>query len=358
MSSQFIRTCLIVSILGASAIVAQPAIAKSESCDTRVNNTHAKLLECVTVDGARSHQAALQAIADANNGIRTSGTPGYDRSVDYAVSVFSTAGYNVTVQPFQFQTFISLSPSVLEQVSPPSTGPIENNIMSYSGSGDVTAAVTALRAPSADPTPGCEAADFAGFPAGNIALISRGACSFAIKATNAFNAGASGVIIYNNTAGVLNGTLGNTFSLNIGVTSVTQAVGQQLAATPGLVMRLKTDTFRGIATTYNVLAESKDGDPDNVVMVGAHLDSVNAGPGIQDNGSGSAAILEVAQQMSKVKPRNKVRFACGARRSLDLVGSTYYVNNLPQTDSRQDHPVSELRHDRLAQPRLLRLRRR
>ena len=68
---------------------------------------------------------------------------------------------------------------------------------------------------------------------GNIALISRGACSFAIKATNAFNAGASGVIIYNNTAGVLNGTLGNTFSLNIGVTSVTQAVGQQLAATRG-----------------------------------------------------------------------------------------------------------------------------
>ena len=93
----------------------------------------------MTVDGARSHQAALQAIADANNGIRTSGTPGYDRSVDYAVSVFSTAGYNVTVQPFQFQTFITLSPSILEQVSPPSTGPIANSIMSYSGSGDVTA---------------------------------------------------------------------------------------------------------------------------------------------------------------------------------------------------------------------------
>ena len=179
-----------------------------------------------------------------------------------------------------------------------------------------------------DAAPGCEAADFSGFPAGNIALISRGTCTFAIKATNAYAAGASGVIIYNNAAGVINGTLGNGFTLNIPVTSVEQTVGQQLAATPGLVMRLKTDTFRGIATTYNVLAESVGGDPNNVVMVGAHLDSVNAGPGIQDNGSGSAAILEVAQQMAKVNPRNKVRFALWGAEESGLVGSTYYVNNL------------------------------
>ena len=187
---------------------------------------------------------------------------------------------------------------MLEQVAPPPAGPVANSILSYSGSGDVTAPVTALAVP-ADPTPGCEAADFAGFPAGHIALISRGACSFAIKATNAYDAGASGVIISNNIPGTLNGTLGNGFTLDIGVTSVTQAVGQQLAATPGLVMRLKTDTFRGIATSYNVLAESRDGDPNNVVMVGAHLDSVNAGPGINDNGSGSAAILETAVQMPR-----------------------------------------------------------
>ena len=267
------------------------------------------MLECVTLEGVRVHQAAFQAIADANNGIRTSGSPGYDVSVDYVVGLLTASGYNVTVQPFDFQTFISLSPSVLEQVSPPPAGPIQNNILSYSGSGDVTAAVTALPAPPTDTTPGCEAADFAGFPAGNIALISRGSCTFAIKATNALSAGAVGVVIYNNIAGDVNGTLGNTFTLDIAVTSVTQAVGQQLAATPGLILRLKTDTFRGIATTYNVLAESRDGDPNNVVMAGAHLDSVNQGPGINDNGSGSAALLETAHQMAKVKPRNKVRFA-------------------------------------------------
>jgi aminopeptidase Y len=303
-------------------------MAQAENCATRDNNTFDKLLQCVTLDGVRVHQAALQAIADANNDHRVSGSAGHDQSVEYVVETLANAGYAVTVQAFQFQTFISQSRTVLEQVSPPPAGPAANSILSYSGSGDVTAAVTALAAPPVDATPGCEAADFAGFPAGNIALISRGGCAFAIKATNAYNAGASGVIIYNNAAGDLNGTLGSGFTLDIGVTSVTQAVGQQLAATPGLVMRLKTDTFRGLATSYNVLAETVLGNPNNVVMLGAHLDSVNAGPGINDNGSGSAAILETALQMARVEPRNKVRFAFWGAEESGLVGSTFYVNSL------------------------------
>ncbi len=140
------------------------------------------------------------------------------------------------------------------------------------------------------------------------------------------------MVIYNNAPGAVNGTLGNAFTLDIPVTSVTQAVGQALAATPGLVLHLKTETFRGIATTSNVLAETPGGDPNNVVMVGAHLDSVNAGPGINDNGSGSSAILETALQMAKVKPRNKVRFAWWGAEEANLVGSTYYVNTLSQAE--------------------------
>jgi aminopeptidase Y len=329
MVGKAIRFAIIVTILGATFALAPVVTAGPVACDFRTNDNFAKLLECVTIAGVREHQAALQAIADANGSTRVSGSPGYDLSVEYAADVFEDAGYNVTIQAFQFQTFVSLSPAILEQVAPPPAGPIPNNIMSYSGSGDVTASVTAL---PVDATPGCEAADFAGFPAGNIALISRGACTFALKATNAYNAGAVGVVIYNNIAGDLNGTLGNTFTLNIPVTGITQAAGQQLAATPGLVLRLKTQTLRGIATTYNVFAESVGGDPNNVVMVGAHLDSVNAGPGINDNGSGSAAILETAQQMAKVKPRNKVRFALWGAEESSLVGSTYYVNNLSDED--------------------------
>ena len=324
MSRKFVRLLIVVSIVAAMFIFASTVLA-NQACENRVNNTFKKLLECVNVDGVREHQAAFQAIADANNGIRTSGTPGYNASAAYVADRMEAAGYYVTVQEFQFQTFIVLSPTVLEQVSPPPAGPIVNNIMSYSGSGDNTAPVSTLSVIT-----GCNASDFAGFPAGHIALISRGACTFALKATNAYNAGASGVVIYNNTTGTLNGTLSNTFTLDISVTSVTQDVGQQLAALVpgGLVMRLKTDTFRGTATTSNVFAETTSGDPNNVVVVGAHLDSVNAGPGINDNGSGSAALLEVAEQMAKVKPRNMVRFAWWGAEESGLVGSTYYVNNL------------------------------
>ncbi len=318
--------------IAATFVVGSGASAAPESCDSRVNNTIDKLLDCVTLEGTREHQAALQAIADANNGTRVSGSPGYDASVDYAVEVFEDAGLDVTVQPFSFQTFITLSPSVLEQVTPPPAGPVTNTIMSYSGSGDVTAAVTALAPPPVDPTPGCEAADFSGFPAGDIALIPRGGCTFAIKATNAAAAGASGVVIYNNTTGSINGTVGDTFALNLPVTSVTQQAGQQFAATPGLVLRLKTETFRGAATTYTVFAETTSGNSDNVVMVGAHLDSVNAGPGINDNGSGTAAILEVAQNLATSPVKNRVRFALWGAEESGLIGSTRYVNGLPAAE--------------------------
>jgi aminopeptidase Y len=304
------------------------ASAGPAACDNRVNNTWQKLLECVTLEGVREHQAAFQSIADDNGGTRASGSEGYDDSADYVVERMEAAGYNVSVQEFQFQTFISLSPSVLEQVAPPPGGPIANTIMEYSGSGDVTADVTALPAPPADATPGCEPADFAGFPAGNIALIRRGACTFALKATNAYNAGAAGAVIYNNIPGPLNGTLGNGFTLDFPVTAVIQSVGQGLAGTAGLRLHLRTETFRGIATTTNVFAETPAGDSDNVVMVGAHLDSVDDGPGVNDNGSGSAALLEIAEQMAKVKPRYQVRFAWWGAEEASLVGSTYYVNSL------------------------------
>ncbi|HEY9494024.1 MAG TPA: M28 family metallopeptidase [Intrasporangium sp.] len=315
---------------GGGTAAAVSAAAASPSCETRNNNTVSNLLECVTLDGVREHQATFQQIADDNNGTRASGTPGFDASADYVVETMEAAGWNVSVQDFTFQTFENLSPAVLQRVAPPPTATLESTIMSYSGSGDVTAPVTAL--PAADATPGCEASDFAGFTAGNIALISRGACAFGIKATNAFNAGAVGVVIYNNIPGELAGTLGNTFTLDIPVVGITQALGQELAATTGLELRLKTETVREMATTSNVLAELPGKNAGNVVMAGAHLDSVSDGPGINDNGSGSAALLELGQQLAKVKPQNTIRLAWWGAEEANLVGSTYYVTNLPEEE--------------------------
>jgi Zn-dependent M28 family amino/carboxypeptidase len=303
---------------------------RDKTCKDRNNNSFKKLLTCVTLDGVRTHQAKLRDIALANNGTRVAGTKGFDQSADYAEKVFKDAGYNVTRQALAFQSFIELPGTCLSQVAPTPTAAIETNLLSYSGSDSVTATVSAL------PTvTGCGTADFAGFTAGNIALISRGSCSFAIKASNAQAAGASAVVIYNNAAGELNGTLGAEFTQTIAVTSVLQTVGQQLAAIPNLKLSIVASTVRGTATTTNIIAESKEGDANNVVMVGAHLDSVDAGGGINDNGSGSAAILEVAKQLGKVKPRNKLRFTLWSAEESGLVGSRKYVELLSDTDKQK-----------------------
>ena len=330
-------------------VAAMSASAASPACEPRTNNSMSNLLECVTVEGVREHQAEFQRIATANGNTRVSGSPGYDLSVDYVDDTMKAAGWKVTRQAFQFQTFVSLEPAVVEEVAP-NPGTIPATVMTYSGSGDVTASVSA---PSV--ATGCFESDFAGFPAGNIALIQRGgstdtfSCTFGLKATNAYNAGAVGVIIYNNVPGQLSGTLGNSFTLDIPVVQTSLEVGTQLAAKiPGLVVRVSTSTFRGIATTENVLAELPGKNPNNVVMAGAHLDSVNAGPGINDNGSGSAALLEVGQQLAKVKPQNTIRLAWWGAEEANLVGSTFYVNNLPQAE--RDKIALYLNFDMIGSP--------
>jgi Zn-dependent M28 family amino/carboxypeptidase len=320
-------------LLAATAAVLVGAAASSPALAEPNNNNSRKLRKAVTAAGIYKHLEAFQKIADRNGGTRVSGTPGYDKSVDYAEKVFREAGYRVTRQTFQYQTFISRSPSLLQRVSPGPVADLPNVIMSYSGSGDVTA-------PATVPTggaEGCAPTDFGPANAGTIVLISRGSCTFGDKARNALAAGAAAAVIYNNAEGTLNGTLGPEFTEDIPALGITRELGQELVAqvASGLTLRVRTDTFRGLATTQNLIAESAWGNRDNVVMVGAHLDSVSAGPGINDNGSGSAALLEVAKQMRKVKPKNKVRFALWGAEESGLVGSQYYIDNLPERERRK-----------------------
>ncbi|WP_143194034.1 M28 family metallopeptidase [Micromonospora sp. CB01531] len=303
------------------------------------NNNSRKLRAAVTADGIIKHLTALQRIADENGGTRVAGSAGYDRSVDYAEGVLRAAGLQVSRQSFQYQTFISHGPGLLQRVSPSPAADLPNVLMSYSGSGDVTARASVPTGSAF----GCNSTDFGPANAGTIVLISRGgstetfSCGFGLKARNAFNAGAAAAIIYNNTTGSLNGTLGEDFTLDFAATGITQELGQQLVAQvpSGLTLRVKASTFRGTATAENLIAESDSGDPNNVVMAGAHLDSVSAGPGINDNGSGSASLLEIATQMHKVKPKNKVRFALWAAEESGLVGSEHYVANLSAAERKK-----------------------
>ena len=308
----------------------------------------------------RSHQAALQAIADANGGIRAAGTPGYDQSVQYIVDKMTAAGYSVTLNAFPF-TYVALP--LLNQIAPLAAslrvGHLHRHRLRrrdrrrHRGRHQP-------RVPRAN-TSGCEAADFAGFPAGNIALVQRGTCTFAVKALNAQAAGASAVIIFNqgNTPDrepLIIGTLAAVDRDDPGRRCVVRR-RRQRSRSPARSAQVRVDLPQQV-TQYNVIAESRDGDPNNVVMAGAHLDSVLRGPGINDNGSGSAAILETAIQMAKVKPRNKLRFAWWGAEEAGLVGSTAYVAGLSARGEGEDRAVPELRHGRLAEPRVLRLRRR
>ncbi|AKJ27578.1 M28 family metallopeptidase [Caldimonas brevitalea] len=296
-----------------------------KSCADRANDTPDKLMECVTREGVLKHLQKLDEIAKANNNTRASGTMGYELSLDYAEGLFRGAGYKVWRQAFPLTTSTERSASVVERTAPTPTGPVVHHTLEYSGSGDVTAAV---QAPAGNVN-GCEESDFAGFTAGRIALIQRGICPFAQKANNAIKAGAVGAVIYNNVDAPLDSaTLGDDFTGNIPVVGISQTLGTQLAAVSGLQLRLRTDVLRQTIVSHNLLAETTTGDANKVVMVGAHLDSVEDGPGINDNGSGSAAIIETALYLAKTQPKNKLRFALWGGEESGLVGSTYYVSQL------------------------------
>ncbi len=324
----------------------------SQSCEKQNNNTIQKLLQCVDADGAMEHLEAFQAIADANGDNRAAGTSGYEASVDYVVETLEAAGWNVTIDEFDF-TFVG--PSTLEQLTPVAasypTGPFTG-----SGAGDVTAAVTPVDVQLTTPntnTSGCEASDFIGFPAGNIALIQRGTCTFATKALNAEAAGAAGVIIFNagndDTAArqdLIVGTLGGSDIVGIPVVGASFQQGVALAqagSTAHVMVPLPEERPQ-----KNVIAELPGKNTNNVVMAGAHLDSVQAGPGIQDNGSGSAALIEVAQSMSKVKPENTLRFAWWGAEEAGLIGSEEYVAGLSQEE--KDRIALYLNFDMIASP--------
>ncbi len=293
------------------------------------------LLGCVTLDNVRVHQAAFQSFADANGGLRVASTPGHDFSAQYVAGLLSGAGYQVTMQPVQLtNVFIRLGPSALEQISPLPTTYVEDvdyNLFSYTEDGDVAAAVTAVDFnfdPAVSSTSGCEAADFAGFTPGHIALMQRGSCFFRVKAENAAAAGAVGAIIANSLPGLVSGTLTSDYAGGIPAVSTTSDRGFELYSTPGLVMRIMVDSKRGNFTTHNVIAESKTGDAGNVALFGAHLDSNDRGPGINDNGSGAAALLEVALQMANVRTPNRVRFAFWSGSEFGVAGSTGYLAGL------------------------------
>jgi Zn-dependent M28 family amino/carboxypeptidase len=311
----------------------------------------------VSVPEIVKHQVALQRIASLNDDTREVFSPGYQESLDYVVSTLRAAGYAPQVKQFNFPEWSESQPPVLNMVSPTPKvyvpGDAEDDdqptadfiTMANSPTVELTNAPVfpvggIVDPPTGGSASGCDAADYAGVE-GKVALVQRGTCAFVDKWALAQEAGATGVIIYNegNTPERQNPVFIEdqpdqpaTIAAVVASYTVGNELLQAYKAGQNPTVDLKvygtfTDRF-----LPQVIAETRTGDRNHVVVVGAHLDSVTAGPGINDDGSGTATLLAQAEEIADghYKLRNKIRFAWWGAEENGLVGSTYYARNLSQ----------------------------
>lgn len=332
-----------------------------KECEARVNDTPARLTACIQQAALYAHLVAFQRISDRNpgpdgHGNRDTGQPGYEASVDYVAGLMRQARYRVTVQPYDFTGFSVVgSPAFGADGRAYRLGD-DWYVARLSGHGAVTAPVRPVGqiATGAGETAGggCSPADFAGFPSGDIALIQRGGCELDAKATNAQAAGAAGVILFNydgatdrpNAKALAHPNVAYPAYLKepaaipvIGVASYAVGAGLYRRYREGAAPVARLDIQTRIdpkKVDYNLIADSPFGDPDRVVVVEGHLDSI-FGAGILDNASGSATILEVALKLARTPTRNHLRFIWFGGEEIGLLGSKYYTRTLPPAELRK-----------------------
>lgn len=285
----------------------------------------------------------IEALCDF--GPRVAGTSAEAAAADYIAAEMEGYGLDVEIQEFDIDYFEELSDPVLEQISPnpavyPPYDPAGFATMLYSGSGDVTALIESVDimippGPNADDsTSGCDVGDFVGFTPGNIALIQRGNCYYSVKAMNAQDAGAIGVIIFNEgqpgRTDAMLGTLGG-LGINIPVVGAAYAVGEELytlALAGDVIVRMSVDTITEERTSQNVIGTLEGLQPEQgIVYIGGHYDSVSAGPGANDDASGVAGVLEAARVLGTKGHRTKatMKFIAFGSEEIGLDGSYWYV---------------------------------
>lgn len=281
---------------------------------------------------------ALDTIAKANGGNRAFGLPGYAASVDYILQKTQNTHFKTWVQ--DFPALFNKVESIKFSVADTSYHVIG---LSYSPS-TVPEGLTAPLALGVNGPEGCNNAAYDGLDVkGKIVLVQRGVCpdgtTLAGRVKPATAAGAAAVIIYSDVVTpVTGGTLSNPNpEAYVSSGYINKADGEPLVARlqAGEEIEAYFQQTQTVETriTQNVFTETKDGDPSNVIMLGAHLDSVQAGAGINDDGSGTTLILEIAKALRKYSVKNKVRFAWWGAEENGLLGSKYYTQNLNATEA-------------------------
>ncbi|MFZ2173390.1 MAG: M20/M25/M40 family metallo-hydrolase [Rhodococcus sp. (in: high G+C Gram-positive bacteria)] len=327
-----------LGVAGALALTACSSTNEPDTPPVDANTLSSALTEAALI----GHLEELEAIARTNDGNRAAGTAGYDASVDYVARALEDSGFDVETPEFEFHRFDVAAESLKS-----GDRDFDVRALTYSattGPQGLTARV--VPAPK-DDTPGCEPTDYDGLDVeGAVVLVDRGVCQFAVKQEVAAARGAAAVLVVNNVEGpVAGGTLGDPDAAKIPTGGVSTADGAALAQAGGDIT-LTLDTSTETDTSRNVIAQTRTGSTDDVVMVGAHLDSVPEGPGINDNGTGVAAILETAVQLGGSPDiENAVRFAFWGAEEVGLLGSEAYVDGL--TEDERAHIALYLNFDML-----------
>lgn len=331
----------LVSVLLAAGLAgspADPARAAPGTAPTDAQVLADRLAASVTGADVHRHLAALQLIADASGGNRAWDRIGFTRSADYVSSLLTAAGYHVVKQTVPYTNFEISTEQLTVTGAAVEKPPVLMTRFAPSTPTD------GIDAPVVSPLPGrtgCDAVDYDGLPvAGAVVVLARADCGYSHQQQVAAGLGARAVLLYYarpSPENIYRFFAFNPADFTIPVASVSQLDGEEMirASRLGPVRVHLTLVGRSVPrTTVNLLAETAGGDPDNVVLLGAHLDSVPEGPGINDNGTTAATVLQVALALAgrQHAVRNKVRFAWwGAEEMID-VGSGHYVSTLSATE--------------------------
>lgn len=289
--------------------------------------TAASLTRALDTGDVVAHLRELEGLADANGGNRAAGTPGGERTLDLLAGRLRSAGYAVTEQPVPFPFFEERARPVVTIDGGAALPGIDT--LEYSPGGEARGAL----APVAGA--GCARADHADIDAGEVAVVTRGTCTLRAKAELAADAGAAAVLIVNTEPGTFRGTLGEP-GVRVPVLGTTPEAGAKVRAALGRPARVKVDATSERRMTRNVIAETRTGSTDGAIMLGAHADSVPEGPGINDNGTGVATLLTLAERLATHAPTDRrVRFGFWGAEEQGLYGSRRYVAQLDAAERRR-----------------------
>jgi Zn-dependent M28 family amino/carboxypeptidase len=277
----------------------------------------------VTVDGMRAHLNKLSAIATGHKGSRAVGTPGYDASVDYVAGVLRDKGFDVETPEFDKVIQTDAGDPTLT-VSGRKFPVTQASLLVTTPAEGVKGITLRPQKPA-----GCTTGDYGTVNVkGAIAIVDATGCSVVEKHDAAVAGGAVGLLVVSDDAVPGLFPAGYYQGLKSPVAVIGKDVDAQLRRTTAPV-QLSLDAKANAVKVRNVVAQTKTGDVHNVVVAGAHLGSAEHSPGMNDDGSGVAAVLEAAAQLGgSPGVTNAVRFAFWGSDESGQEGPAKYVGGL------------------------------